>query len=98
MDDMVVTLCGRESVAGEYKTTEEEEVSLCRVLGVVRARIRLFVTHATRSPWYVVGVCACACARCVCVCVCVCEYAGVHVRLVRAVARRRRRGWTTTDG
>jgi len=34
----------------------------------------------------------------VCVCVCVCEYAGVHVRLVRAVARRRRRGWTTTDG
>jgi len=71
MDGMVVTLCGRESVAGEYKTTEEEEVSLCRVLGVVRARIRLFVTHATRSPWYVVGVCACACARCVCVCVCV---------------------------
>ena len=72
MDDMVVTLCGRESVAGEYTNTENtEEVSLCRVLGVVRARIRLFVTHATRSPWYVVGVCACACARCVCVCVCV---------------------------
>jgi hypothetical protein len=26
-----------------------------------------------------------------------CEYAGVHVRVVRAVARRRRRGWTTTE-
>jgi len=30
MDGMVVTLCGRESVAGEYKNTEEEEVSSAR--------------------------------------------------------------------
>lgn len=31
------------------------------------------------------------------VCVCVCEYAGVHARVVRAIARRRRKGWTTTE-
>jgi len=53
--------------------------------------IPLFVTHATGSPWYV--VCVCARARKIVGC----EYAGVRVRVVRAVARRRRRGWTTTE-
>jgi hypothetical protein len=67
MDDMVVTLCGRESVAGEYTNTEEEEeVSSARRRAradpsLCDARDEVTMVRCGRVRVRVCAVCVCVC-------------------------------------